>query len=215
MINSKLSYLIFIFALFLAELSYAGAKNDENIRQALASKNLDQLITVLNEIKSSVYQGDVLPLIQTLWKRDKVAEPNIHWDMVEYDIVRINLADILVQARNNGLIDTEIDDLHKYAVSMLDSKDSAVVSSAVMVLAQIDDKNDVSKIKKIALSRPGYLFRSSILSLSMMCNSDAALALEAIERNLTKSDEKTFLLETRAKFAKHKDAGTYCTHDKE
>lgn len=214
MVISKHNWGVIFYILFwVAGFSYAGSMNDESLRAALSSKNIDQVLVALNDIKKSRYQGDVLPFIKALWAQDKESEPDIAWNMLDHDIVKINLTDILVQAYNNGLVDIELDKLHDYARKLLGSSDKEVAASATLVLAQIDDPEDVLQIKNTALKSKGYLFRSSVLALSMMCNPKAGPALTVIGDTVSSSEQSKFVKETQAKFSKLKQDGAYCSRN--
>lgn len=205
---------LFSMLLWMTELACAGSANDENLRAALNSKNVDQVISTLNDIKKSRYQGDVLPLIKALWDHDKEAEPDIAWDMLDYEIIKINITDVLVQAHNNGMVDVELSKLHECARELLNSSDNEVAASSALVLAQIDDSEDVERIKNIALGSKGYLFRSSVLALSMMCSPNADSALTVVVETVSDSEQAKFASDTQARFAKLKEGGTYCAHGK-
>lgn len=195
---------------WLMEATNAGTANVETLLSAFKSKNMDRVLSSLNEIKRSRYQGDVLPLLEALWNKDEQAASRVPREMLDYDIVRIHIADVLMQARNNGLIDIPVSNIHASARRLLKSPDKEVVAATVFVLAQVDDPRDVEELENIALSNEGYLFRSSVIALSMMCNPAAGPALKKIG-DLVRSPEKAqFVRETRGKLSNFK----YCLRTK-
>ncbi len=208
MMKRSILLIIFIFVgSWVTDATYAGTANVETLLSAFKSKNIDRVLSSLNEIKRSRYQGDVLPLLEALWNKDEEAASQVPREMLDYDIVRIHIADVLMQARNNGLIDIPVSNIHASARRLLKSPDKEVVAATVFVLAQIDDPKDVEELESIALTNEGYLFRSSVVALSMMCNSAAGPALEKIG-NLVSSPEKSqFVRETRTKVSNFK----YCS----
>src|SRR5271166_2444259 len=68
---------------------------------ALRAQKLDDTSDVLNQVKKAQQKGDVLPLLVDLWENDKVKYPDLPWNFVDLDAVRINIADVLVQAYRN------------------------------------------------------------------------------------------------------------------
>lgn len=208
MMKRNVVFLIFVCITFgVTTATYAATANVENLLAAFESKNIDRVLSSLNDIKRSRYKGDILPLLDALWNKDKEAASQVPQEMLDYDIIRIQIADILVQAHNNGLIEAPVNDIHAFARKLLKSSDKEVVASTVFVLAQIDDQEDVNEIEGVALNNKGYLFRSSVIALSMMCNSAADRALKRIGEVTSDSEQTQFVRETRIKFSNLK----YCS----
>ena len=47
------------------------------LKEALASENLDRIYRILNTVKGMDYQGDILPLIKDFWNLDLESHPSI------------------------------------------------------------------------------------------------------------------------------------------
>ena len=82
-----------------------------------------------------------------------------------------------------------------------------MVAATVFVLSQIDDPKDVEELESIALTNEGYLFRSSVIALSMMCNPAAGPALKKIGDLMRSPEKSQFVRETRTKMSDFK----YCS----
>src|SRR5713101_3969811 len=94
-------------ALFLVLLSTAvWASNGafvtvQSLTADLESRNIDQIDKSLNDIKMMSYKGEILPFVVDLWEKRKDKHPRLPWDVIETKIVRLELADILLQSVKN------------------------------------------------------------------------------------------------------------------
>jgi hypothetical protein len=85
---------------------------EESLIEDLLSKNVDRIGKSMNNIKSQRYQGQILPLITDLWEQRKDKRPDLPWRLIGTDIIRVELADILMQAYNNGRVRTDPKPIH-------------------------------------------------------------------------------------------------------
>ena len=198
-----------ILMLFFASSVSSETAHKEQLLEALQSRNVDRVTSILNDIKSSRYQGDVLPLLERLWNKD-LSGTTISSDFVELDIIRISISDVLVQAHMNGLIKVEISQIQDFARSRLNVDDAEVISMAATVLSQIDDPADAAALKAIAIASDGYVFNSTVTALALMCNTAARDALSAIEGILRDSTKKAYVAESRRKFGNLKTMDGFC-----
>src|SRR5262245_30947442 len=109
-------FLTLLFSIALSPHGFAGEVGQgAALLKAIRAQNLDDTIHILNEVKRAQHGGDVLPLVQDLWSNDKKKHPDVPWNFVNLDAVRINIADILVQAYRNGLANVDRKALHAFA----------------------------------------------------------------------------------------------------
>jgi hypothetical protein len=153
--------------------------------KAIKAQKLDDTIEILNEVKRTQHRGDVLPLVQDLWNNDKKRYADLPWSFVNLDVVRISIADILVQAYRNGLANVDRKGLHAFVRKVAGgSGDVQARGNALLVLGTIDDARDVPVLKSAALEERDWISTSAIISLGTMCNGDAGKALDALPRAL-------------------------------
>ena len=161
---------------FAAEVGQGAA-----LLKVINAQKLDDTISILNEVKRTQHQGDVLPLVQDLWNNDKKKYPDLPWNFVNLDAVRINIADILVQAYRNGLANVDRGALHAFAQKVASgSSDMQARGNALLVLGIIDDARDVPVLRSAALEERDWISTSALISLGTMCNGAAGKALDAL-----------------------------------
>lgn len=169
----------------------------EKLTKELNTRNVDRIIKTLNMVKRMSYQGKILPFIRDLWEERKDKYPNLPWNIVNEEVIKVELANILLQAAANGKIEIDTEKLHKYVLGLIDSEDTDVARSAILTLSIIDDVRDVDKIFAIAKQQKKGTFRASVLTLANMCNSAANIALEQLENYVDNSELKFFITNTR------------------
>jgi len=199
-----------LVAIFIPAICvYSSTSFDLNkLTIALKNNNVDHVVTLLNDAKEFSNQEEIVQYINNLWV-DKNAPPEVSNKLLHKSIIRINIADFLMQAYNNGNSTVHIQEIHKYAKLQLTSHKEEVVSMALFVLAQFNDENDLKLIEPFIFSKSDYLFRSAALSLAMMCNDKVDNRMEYLQKQLD-SSRKHYLIETRKKFKKMKDNDGYC-----
>lgn len=201
-IVSKVKLVCFICALAISVTALAATPppqrfiDVESLSQDLRSKNIDQIFITLNDVKGMMYQGQILPFIQDLWDIRKDKHPDLPWQVIQSDIVRVEIADVLIQARDNGRINLDLTPLHNYVAHLINSSDVQVALSAISTLATIDDPIDAKAITAIA-KKQDRLFRSCVSSLARMCNTAAERGLDELEQVVTNPELKSFLLNTK------------------
>lgn len=175
---------------------------------ALSENNVEEVLSLINDAKEHSYQGEMIPFMYSLWKGEGLPT-GTSLVLIKKDVVRINIADFLVQAYKNGLVEINEREFQTFAQKVLSSNDATAISSALLVLAHIDDPNDIKRIELFVLSKSDYLFRSAALSLAMMCNELAGKSLARLQ-NKVSDPRREYLVETREKFRSMKQKGHYC-----
>jgi len=170
------------------------AVNVETIRSTLKTRNIDEIIDVMNKIKMLRYQGHVLPYLDSLWHGKTDELPNESWDVIKLDIVRLEIADILLQADNNGDYKADRKEIHKFVRNLLNRrKDSGLIRRALLVLSHFDCEDDVDFIVSIALNEDRRTFRAAIIALADMCNEKAKKALVSLSNKLKREDYREYV----------------------
>ena len=159
----------------------------------LRTSQIDKILEATSKIKQMRYQGDVLPLISHLWAERRDLYPGLPWSTVSSDIVRLELANILAQAENNGFIDMDTEPLHKFIRDMLVSQNKYVVMNALSIVYIFDNDEDVITVLSIAKTAKRAIFRMAVFSLSLMCNRRAKQALAELSRSEANSVRKEFI----------------------
>lgn len=197
----KLTLLILSLLFLLNSATSFGMNDDyvsiDKLTKELNTRNVDRIIKTLNMVKRMSYQGKILPFIRDLWEERKDKYPDLPWNIINEDVIKVELANILLQAAANGKIEINTEKLHKYVLGLIDSEDTDVARSAILTLSIIDDVRDVDKIFSIAKQQKKGTFRASVLTLANMCNSAANTALEQLEKYVDNSELKFFITNTR------------------
>ena len=183
---------------------------EESLTEDLLSKNVDRIDRSLNNIKGQRYQGQILPLITDLWEQRKEKRPDLPWRLIGTDIIRVELADILMQAYKNGRVRIDHKPIHDYLSGLVNHEDFDVQRNAIGALSVIDDERDVDKILAVAKRQEIFTFPISVITLTMMCNAKAAMAIKELDATVKEPNLLAILSKQKAQSDDFKARTTRC-----
>lgn len=214
--SQRMSVLILSLLFLLGSTTVLGSNDNfvsiDELTAELNTRNIDRILKALNTVKRMSYQGKILPFVHDLWDEREDKYPDLPWKTVNADIVKVEIANILLQAEANGRIEIHREELHKFVSRLINSADVDVARSAILTLTLTDDERDVDKIFSIAKQQKKGTFRASVLTLAKMCNSVASKALDQLEKDVEKSELKSFIAETRASMEAFKERTRWCDY---
>ncbi len=184
--------------------------NVEELTAELKTKDIDRILKALNTVKQMTYQGEILPFIRDLWDSRKDKYPELPWDTINTDIVKADIANILLQAAANGKTKIDKEKVHRFVAGLIESTDTDVARNAILTLALIDDAKDVGGILTIAKQKKKGTFRASVIALSQMCSPEATRALDQLEAAIFEAEYKSYITETRREAQSFKERTRYC-----
>ena len=155
--------------------------NMENLKADLQTRDIDRIGKTLNDVKQMKYQGQILPFLVDLWSNQKAKYPELQWEIINSDIVRVDIANVFLQAQRNGRIQINDDELYEFLEKLLGSSDLQVAQNAILTLFLIDEPRSVEKILSAANRKNKWTFRSSFVALTSMCHPAAEKALDQLE----------------------------------
>ena len=113
--------------------------NVENLKADLQTRDIDRIGKTLNDVKQMKYQGQILPFLVDLWSSQKAKYPELQWEIINSDIVRVDIANVLLQAQRNGRIQINDDELYEFLAKLLVSSDQQVAQNAIWAVAGLVD----------------------------------------------------------------------------
>jgi hypothetical protein len=183
---------------------------EESLTEDLLSKDVDRIGRSLNSIKSQSYKGQILPFITDLWAQQKEKRPDLPWRLIETDIIRVELADILMQAYKNGRVRTDPKTAHDYLSGLVNHEDLDVQRKAIGALSVIDNERDVDKIFAVAKRQEIFTFPISVIALTTMCNEKAAKAIKELTATVKKPDLLAILTKQKTQADDFRARTTWC-----
>ena len=179
----------------------------EDLIETINAKDVDKIIIMTNTIKGMRYKGLILPFILDLWMGNNEKYPGLAWNIVNLDIIRLEVADILVQSQRNSIINLETKEkeaIHNYTLRMIGNQDVALALRAIFILEIIDDEKDVGKILSIAIAEntPDGTFRAAIITLLGMCSQQAFAAVEKLGDLIKKNERRAIFWGVKSRMPK-------------
>jgi len=203
---------MFVSALTTAAWASNGAfVTVQSLTADLESRNIDRIDKSLNEIKRMSHKGEILPFIIDLWEQKREKHPGLPWDVINVNVVKVGIADILLQAEKNGKVKMDPKPMHQFVLGQIDSNDPDVVRKAIGALSLIDDPADVGKLKQVAMKKDPATFSIAVASLTLMCNETAKNAVTDIESATSEPDLKAYVEKRKRESEEFKKKTTWCS----
>jgi len=165
-------------------LNAAVTQNEKAVNRAeliatLESKNFDSTVAMMNRVKMTHYQGDLIPLLMNLWDGNFAETPQVDKAFVGHPRIRLEVADVLLQASRNGSgFNLNPNDYVEYARKHATSEDAGVMQQAILVLDIANDPKDLPLLEKLIAEEKTSTYRV----LSIAYTNNCAVTKEAVER---------------------------------
>lgn len=183
----------------------------EQLIQIINTGNIDRIIESINIAKGVSYKGQILPLMRDLWDKRVDKYPQLPWRIVNKDIVRLGVANILIQGHNNSFITIDRDAIHEFVSQSLDRDDVFVQATAISTISLFDDDKDVEKLQEMANQQKRRTFGRAVLALAKMCGPAAHKALDELEKTITKPDLRDYIPKIRRKMESFYKRTNWCS----
>lgn len=134
---------------------------------ALESKDYDLTISVMNRVKTTHYKGDLIPLLKNIWAGNLVDTPQIDKEFVENPRIRLEIADVLLQASRNDMeFYLEPKAYNEYARLFVRSADEDVAIEAITVLYIANNPADFPLLQKILTEENSATYRIAVIAFT-------------------------------------------------
>ncbi|MEO3431067.1 hypothetical protein AAFN88_19590 [Pelagibius sp. CAU 1746] len=171
----------------------AAAVTREELTAALNSKDIDGILMVTNAIKRMRHKDSILPVVQAVWRQDRRALPDVDWETASFPAVRVEMANILLQADRNGLLDADVAGIATYLRGRMADTSGHTLGQVILTLGLLDTAEDVPAIYAVAEQQDSPTFGAAVIALSRMCDPAADAALDALEGTVGDQGEVYFL----------------------
>jgi hypothetical protein len=159
------------------------------LKNILRSDDLNAIVIAMNRVKQNQRSPELMRFILKLWREDGVPATGV----MRSDIVRLELANVLVQANNNGFIKIDVEEIRKYAKEVIAGPNDDAKAIAIETLGLTRNADDIPLFKRIALEENSLTFVEAVLALNQSCEKRAKVALAEIKRRITREQNKKFL----------------------
>lgn len=165
----------------------------EELIAALESNSFDRMVSVMNRIKQMNYQGDLIPLLGSIWSGSLAEIPRVDKDFVDHPRIRLEIADVLLQAsRNNGGFNLDPGAYAAYARELVNFEDSAVAMEAIIVVGIANEPEDLPLLEKFISEERDATFRAAAIAYAQNCDVGKA-ALDRVAASIRSEENRTFL----------------------
>lgn len=148
----------------------------------------DAVVYALNEIKASPVSSEVIELVRCAFEKCDELDPSWSNPTIDDPLVRINMADVLVQAGRNGHPGIDESALLQFVLVEMNGPVEEVRQRSLMILSYIGGTENVARIVDVAHATDDLsTFRYAVIALRYM---DSGRATKALKQLLLESDER-------------------------
>jgi hypothetical protein len=181
------------------------AVSRDELVATLLTQDFDRTILMMNRVKGMRYQGDVLPLLAEAWELKLTNLPQVNRAFVAHPRIRIELADVLLQASRNGAAGLQPEEYISYARQNAISNDREVAMQAILVLGVGRDRADLPLLTTILESESESTFQAAAISFVQNCAVDDARITSTADhlRSRARQEQLRQLWRDELKFRAH------------
>lgn len=155
---------------------------------------------IYNEINHVEWSAENMDVVQALWEKNRQRYPDLPWEKLDDDIVKLALANVLMQAHRHCRIEANMGALHDFVKSKTMSSDLRVKGRATYLLGLSGYEEDIPYLSSIVeLEREGYA-EEAALSLTFIHSGAALNAIRNLESKVKRPSLKSFLKDLVEKY---------------
>lgn len=163
--------------------------------------NVDEIYNAINNTEAS---NDNLTEVCDLWKGDLSKHAKVPRSTIDNDIIRLALANVLMQAtRHCRISGISMDELHHFVLSRTKSENTRVRGRATYLLGLAGYDSDILFLESVVESEKEGYAEEAVLSITFI-HSEASLdALRNLVKKVSRPSLKMFLQEKIEKYQKY------------
>ncbi|MCD4744658.1 MAG: hypothetical protein K8R67_19515 [Desulfobacteraceae bacterium] len=190
----KKKYFIIVLVLFSCSVFAGNNKLLETLRSE------DDLDLLYNEINHVEWSTENLDVVQAVWNKDIDKYPDLPWQKLDNDIVRLALFNVLMQAHRNCKIESNMNELHDFVRSKTTSKNLKVKGRATYLLGLAGRDEDIPFLSSIVESEENGWAEEAALSLTFIHTNAAVDALRSLQMKVRRQSLKDVLRDMVKKY---------------
>lgn len=186
--------------------SQIGASKDpvsrKDFERSFSVADSDSILETLTAaLRQMLVPENVLPFLKDVWERNTNKYPHLSWRTLDDDLIRLRLANVLLQARRNRLIEFDASAMQTLSREKIRAREISVSHEAIRNLAYFDDPQDVEILLSLATEEDPRTYRPTVLSLIFMCIDLATAALDRLQTSTTNEEMRLYLIDARDRVA--------------
>lgn len=213
--SSKLQFLLIILlvgaiALTISAMFFNGPADKGEYLRVLSTGSQEDILDVIDSFRKNFYRRPVIQIATDIWEVRKDKYPEFEWNILEKDLVRLRISEVLVQAVRNRFIDYDLSSIRAYALERLSSGDLDEQIEAITIIGLIENEADVDRLVELASDGKDPIFTEVVGVLSTMCIQKAQAALNKLIETDTNAARKQELSARVAAIRRFKEEKSLC-----
>jgi len=198
--------------MFLFFSMHVGASETVIQRAIKLSQNNDHegFVVFINKQKKSGGKYDTYKFFNDIWFESYNSTEGLNLIFFKEPEIRLEIAEFLSQLHINHYFETDINSLHDFIRSSIQSKEYMVRLKSISGLGLFDDEFDVPLLINIMEKENSSTFRAAVYSLLSMCNKEALRAVNISINNLMQSENEEYVKSEIKQWSRHNIESRRC-----
>ena len=171
---------IFVVAIFCLVASNANSSSASGLSLLDEIRSSADENSMYNLVGGSELTSNNLEVFQSLWDEDVVIHPDLPWDIIRRDLVKISLAFQLIQGVQHCMIDGGANTFHSFLLASLQSENLKVKRRAVSILGIARYDDDIALLSQYVFQDNGKFAQEAIQSIALIGSRSALGKLKEI-----------------------------------
>lgn len=146
--------------------------SSSDIAKVIKLHDVGKMVETMNQVKRVSYKSEIVPYVESLWFRTAAGLSEDDWSFLNLPRVRLEVADVLVQASKNGMYSNDRKVFVEYARRYVGSNDLDAARQAIIILGVNDDRGDQILLTSIGLEENNRTSDTALVLLAGMCLTD-------------------------------------------
>ena len=197
MLNRSNIVLLLTITLLSICLNSIGATDNEIVEILSFEKDID---VISNKINNVDWSQKNLVTLKNLWAQEYKKYPSISEAKLQNTLVRLSIANVLMQAKRQCRIDIEMSKLRQYVLMQTKSSSIRVKSRATYFLGLAGNNEDIPYLSSVVTSEEEGFAEEAVLSLTFIHTPEALNALEKLSNKVKRVSLKEFIFDFVSKY---------------
>jgi hypothetical protein len=191
---NRLRYASLLLCMLVLTSLHAETQSPE-IRNVIIAASENNEMHIINALDSFVFKNsqENLLFLKDLWENNQNKHPELPWKNFQSDLVKTELANVLLQADRNGFHTVNKIVLHKFVLEKVKSPDKIVKGLAAHTLGMAGDDADIKVLVNIVMQEEPGVYEQAALGLIAIDSPAAKNSLRELRKTAISQQAKTFL----------------------
>jgi len=198
--------------IWLGEVKAGEQQWKSKFLESLEGESFREVYEGFNHVQGHRADPEIFKIAKDIWDKKIQVHPQWAWHILKKDLIKVRVAHLLYDNpffESKEKMENYNKEIKIFLVNNLEKDDPMILVNSLSLLSFVDDPETVDNIKILSLKSEGVVFKSSIRSLSVMCNKKSENAINYIRGEID-DKAKIRIIENQEKLGKRLRSKGFC-----